>query len=255
MVTSARWIDELLELTTACQSREEYEAARLESLQRAVGFDALYVGAALPDDPRPEPSVSGVSKRYVATCEANAHRYWDDRLSLNRAATTAGGAVCDQVAFSLRARDRMPFYREVISGLGIRAIAVSVLQMHGKAVGCLYLGRTSRGARFGAELERLRSALPVLSLGKRLYDSPLGLGSAAEAFSPRLTEREKEVLWHVTRGATNAQIAARLGTSPRTVKNQVSAILTKAGVENRTELVYLATRTNVESPNPLPAAK
>jgi DNA-binding CsgD family transcriptional regulator len=255
MASAERWVDELLELTTTCQNREEYEAARLESLERAIGFDALYVGAALPDDPKPEPSVSGVSPRYVATCEANADRYWSDRLLLNRAAANAGGAVSDQVAFSLRARDRMPFYREVISGLGIRAIAVSVLRLHGKAVGCLYLGRTSRGARFGVELERLRGALPVLSLGKRLYDSSFGLAAAAQAFSPALTEREKEVLWHVTRGATNAQIAARLGTSPRTVKNQVSAILTKAGVENRTELVYLATRTNVESPNPLPAAK
>jgi len=238
MASAERWVEELLELTTACQSSEEYEAARLESLQRAIGFDALYVGAALPDGPTPAPSVSGVSQRYVATCEANAERYWGDRLALNSAAASAGGAVCDQVAFSLQTRDRMPFYREVIDGLGIRAIAVSVLRLHGKQVGCLYLGRTSRGARFGAELERLRRALPVLSLGKRLYDSSFGVATAAQAFSPRLTEREKEVLWHVTRGATNAQVAARLGTSPRTVKNQVSAILTKAGVEN-----------------PLPAAK
>ncbi len=253
MASPARWIDELLELTTACQSREEYEAARLASLQRAIGFDALYVGAALPDDPKSEPSVSGVSKRYVANCEANADRHWGDRLLLNGAAKQAGGAVSDQAAFSLQARDRMPFYREVISGLGIRAIAVSVLELHGQVVGCLYLGRTSRGARFDAELERLRRALPVLSLGKRLYDSQPRVAGAA--FAPPLTDREKEVLWHVTRGATNAQIAARLGTSPRTVKNQVSAILSKAGVDNRTELVYLATRTNVESPNPAPAAK
>ena len=74
MGSAARWIDELLELTTACQSREEYAAARLESLQRMIGFDALYVGAARPDHPTPEPSVSGVSKRDVANCEASADR-------------------------------------------------------------------------------------------------------------------------------------------------------------------------------------
>ncbi len=150
----------------------------------------------------------------------------------------------------------MPFYREVISGLGIRAIA-GLGAANARQAGRLLVPRSHfawRSLRRRAGTTA-RSALPVLSLGKRLYDSPLGPGSAVEAFSPRLTEREKEVLLHVTRGATNAQIAARLGTSPRTVKNQVSAILTKAGVENRTELVYLATRTNVESPNPLPAAK
>jgi DNA-binding CsgD family transcriptional regulator len=252
MASAARLVDELLELTTACPTRTEYEQARLECLERAIGFDALYVGAAAPDDPPQEPSVSGVSKRSVATCEANADRYWSDRLTLNAAAAQAGGVVCDQAAFSSQARDRMPFYREVISGLGIRAIALSVLKLQGKVVGCLYLGRSSRGARFGSELARLKRALPALSLGVRLYDSS---PPAAPAFSPSLTGRERQVLWHVTRGATNAQIAARLGSSPRTVKNQVSAILAKAGVENRTELVYLATRTSVESPNPNPAAK
>jgi DNA-binding CsgD family transcriptional regulator len=255
MASALRLVDELLELTCACPTRAEYERGRLESLERAIGFDALYVGAAAPDDARQEPSVSGVSQRYVAHCEANADRYWTDRLTLNAAAARAGGAVCDQAAFSSQTRDRMPFYREVISGLGIRAIALSVLKLQGKVVGCLYLGRTSRGARFGRELEQLERALPVLALGERLYDLPLPAALPASAFSPALTGRERQVLWHVTRGATNAQIAARLGSSPLTVKNQVSAILAKAGVENRTELVYLATRTSVESPNPAPAAK
>jgi DNA-binding CsgD family transcriptional regulator len=259
MASAVRLVDDLLELISACATRAEYEQARLETLERAIGFDALYVGAAAPDDLRQEPSVSGVSKRYVATCEANADRYWSDRLTLNAAAARAGGAVCDQAAFSSQTRDRMPFYREVISGLGIRAIALSVLKLRGQVVGCLYLGRTSRGARFGGELEPLERALPALALGERLYDLPPSLSlpaaSSQAGFSPALTGRERQVLWHVTRGATNAQIAARLGSSPLTVKNQVSAILAKAGVENRTELVYLATRTNVESPNPAPAAK
>lgn len=255
MASAARLVDELLELTSVCPTRAEYERARLESLERAIGFDALYVGAASPDDARQEPSVSGVSKRYVANCEANADRYWGDRLTLNAAAARAGGAVCDQAAFSSQARDRMPFYREVISGLGIRAIALSVLKLQGQVVGCLYLGRTSRGACFGSELEQLERALPALALGERLYDMPLPAPLSESAFLPVLTGRERQVLWHLARGATNAQIAARLGSSPLTVKNQVSAILAKAGVENRTELVYLATRTNVESPNPAPAAK
>jgi DNA-binding CsgD family transcriptional regulator len=255
MASPGRLVDDLLALTTVCRTRAEYEQARLECLERAIGFDALYVGAAAPEDPRQEPSVSGVSKRYVATCEANADRYWSDRLTLNAAAAHAGGAVCDQTAFSARARDRMPFYREVISGLGIRAIGLSVLTLRGEVVGCMYLGRTLRGAHFGDELAQLERALPALSLGVRLYDLPSPASPADFAFSPALTARERQVLWHLTRGATNAQIAARLGSSPRTVKNQVSAILAKAGVENRTELVYLATRTSVESPNPAPAAK
>lgn len=246
MACAQRLVDELLDLTTSSRSRQEYEAARLACLERAFGFEALYVGAAEPEDPVPEPSVSGVNKRVVADCEQHADRYWSDRLRLNAAAAKAGGAVCDQEAFSAAERDRMPFYHEVITRHGIRAIGLSVLKLHGVAIGCAYFGRTARGARFGDELSRLKPALPVLALGKKLYEVPVRV-AGAELFAPPLTEREQDVLWHVARGATNAQIARRLGTSPSTVKNQVSSILAKAGVENRTELVYLATRTAVEA--------
>jgi DNA-binding CsgD family transcriptional regulator len=235
-----------LDLTTASQSREEYEAARLECLQRAFGFEALYVGAAEPEDPVPEPSVSGVNQRVVASCERHADRYWGDRLRLNAAAARAGGAVCDQEAFSATERDRMPFYHEVITQHGISAIGLSVLKLHGVTMGCAYFGRTARGARFGDELSRLKPALSVLALGKKLYELPLRV-TGTQLFAPPLTEREQDVLWHLTRGSTNAQIAARLGTSPSTVKNQVSSILAKAGVGNRTELVYLATRSTDSS--------
>jgi DNA-binding CsgD family transcriptional regulator len=255
MSAAPRLVDELLELTTACRSREEYERARLECLERAIGFEALYVGAVTPDDERPEPSVSGVSKRVVAHCESHADRYRSDLVRLNTAATSSGGAVCDQAAFSAQARDRMPFYREVVAALGIRATAISVLSLHGAPVGCAYLGRTSRGSSFAdSELQKLKPALSVLALGKKLYELPMRT-TAAGLFAPPLTEREQDVLWHLVRGATNAQIARRLGTAPSTVKNQVSSILSKAGVENRTELVYLATRTSVELPARAPAAK
>jgi DNA-binding CsgD family transcriptional regulator len=132
-------------------------------------------------------------------------------------------------------------YREVMLSLGIRAVALSVLQLHGQMSGCMYLGRTSRGARFGTELVALRRALPVLALGHRLYEQEAGFTPRAR-FLAQLTDREKEVLWHLSRGVTNALIAERLGTSPSTVKNQVSALLAKAGVRNRTELVHLITQ-------------
>ena len=63
------------------------------------------------------------------------------------------------------------------------------------------------------------------------------------------------MLGQLVRGATNLEIAARLGSSPKTVKNQVASILGKTGAKNRTELVYLATRTSVDAPAVAPAAK
>jgi DNA-binding CsgD family transcriptional regulator len=244
-----------MDLTATCRDREEYEAARLEWLERAIGFDTSYVGAATPEAATAVPAVSGMNANAVARCEAHADRYWQDRLALNGAALRAGGVVCDYEALSAQTLDRMVFYREVVSGHGIRATAVSVLRTQGQVVGCLYLGRTSRSARFGDEVEHLRHALPALSLGKRLFDlSPRGARATAGRELP-FTARETDVLSYLVRGLTNGEIASLLGTSRYTVKNQVATMLAKASVKNRTELVYLATRTSDESPKPEPAAK
>lgn len=57
-----------------------------------------------------------------------------------------------------------------------------------------------------------------------------------------LTPREQEVLRYVCGGLTNAEIATALGTSPSTVKTQISSILTKMDAANRTELASRAAR-------------
>ena len=55
-----------------------------------------------------------------------------------------------------------------------------------------------------------------------------------------LSDREMEVLACVVRGLSNKEIAALLGISHQTVKNHVTAILRKFGVEDRTQAVVYA---------------
>ena len=55
-----------------------------------------------------------------------------------------------------------------------------------------------------------------------------------------LGERERRVADLVARGLSNAEIAGRLYVSPGTVKAEVSAILGRLGLENRTQLAVLA---------------
>ncbi|MGC8857029.1 MAG: response regulator transcription factor, partial [Anaerolineae bacterium] len=55
-----------------------------------------------------------------------------------------------------------------------------------------------------------------------------------------LSEREMQVLAYVVRGLSNKEIAAMLGISHQTVKNHVTAILRKFGVEDRTQAVVYA---------------
>lgn len=67
----------------------------------------------------------------------------------------------------------------------------------------------------------------------------LGSALAMASARMRLTARETEVLSHILRGAANITIAEILGIRVRTVEAHVTALLFKAGVENRTSLATL----------------
>jgi DNA-binding NarL/FixJ family response regulator len=69
----------------------------------------------------------------------------------------------------------------------------------------------------------------------RTYSDP------GEPFHP-LSNREMEVLECVTTGMSNKEIATLLGISHQTVKNHMTAILRKLGVEDRTQAAVFALR-------------
>ncbi|MFI9381820.1 response regulator [Kutzneria sp. NPDC052558] len=72
-----------------------------------------------------------------------------------------------------------------------------------------------------------------------------GAGSAAVAQVEKLTERERAVLVLIADGLSNADIGARIHVSVGTVKDHVSAILTKLGVGSRVQAALVAQRAGL----------
>ncbi|MFH8798825.1 response regulator [Streptomyces sp. NPDC017936] len=59
---------------------------------------------------------------------------------------------------------------------------------------------------------------------------------------PGLTEREREILALIGEGLTNRQIGQRLYLAEKTVKNHISRLLAKLGVERRVQAAVIATQ-------------
>jgi two-component system response regulator DesR len=79
-------------------------------------------------------------------------------------------------------------------------------------------------------------AVRMVALGQEVFvPAPSGNGT-------ELSPREREVVGHISRGSTNAEIARALFLSPHTVKEHTSSIYRKLGVRNRAEAVKAAQR-------------
>ncbi|MGY4103094.1 response regulator [Nocardia sp. R16R-3T] len=99
----------------------------------------------------------------------------------------------------------------------------------------------------------LIDAIREVGAGKSLLDNRAAaalmakLRAEAEAKTgplANLTEQERTLLSLLGEGLTNRQIANRMFLAEKTVKNYVSRLLTKLGVERRTQAAVLASKLN-----------
>jgi DNA-binding NarL/FixJ family response regulator len=106
--------------------------------------------------------------------------------------------------------------------------------------------------------ERLCSAIRIVADGGSLF-APSVTRQLIEEFSQRrpsappetlrqLTDREAEVLVHVARGLSNAEIASALFVSENTVKTHVARILMKLGLRDRVQAVVVAYESGLVRP-------
>jgi DNA-binding NarL/FixJ family response regulator len=114
----------------------------------------------------------------------------------------------------------------------LRAGAVGYLL---KDVGSERLVEAIRAAARGESFLQPAIASKVLAEFNRLSRA-----APPPAEVPELSEREREVLRHLARGASNKEIAAQLDIAEGTVKNHVTSILGKLGVDDRTRAALRA---------------
>ena len=153
--------------------------------------------------------------------------------------------VLDGVAATQQIRQRWPGSKIIILTTfdddtyvfdGLRAGALGYLL---KDVSAPELAQAIRTVNAGGALIEPSIARKVLAeFSRQAIPSGSSLGQNVEIEA--LSERELEILRLAAQGLTNRQIAERLYLAEGTVKNYVSAIFQKMGVQDRTQAVLLA---------------
>lgn len=101
----------------------------------------------------------------------------------------------------------------------------------------------------GAGHEEVSQAIRAVYRGEGIFGAAIAarmaiyfaqLTPAVETAFPELTRTERDVLRLLAEGLSNAQIAERLYLAPKTIRNNVSSILTKLNVADRTEAALRA---------------
>ncbi len=130
-----------------------------------------------------------------------------------------------------------------------------------------YVYEALRGGASGfllkdAPPDQLVAAVRTLAAGDALIDpsitrrliSRFALAARSSELTPpeldRLTPRERDVLRHVARGLSNAEIAKELVIEENTVKTHVSRVLMKLQLRDRVQAVVLAYETGFVSREP-----
>jgi DNA-binding NarL/FixJ family response regulator len=98
-----------------------------------------------------------------------------------------------------------------------------------------------RAASIGESLISPNIASKVLQRVRSTSSVP----AIAEAIRAELSDREIEVLKLIANGKDNAQIAAELHISPKTVKNHISNILMKLQIDNRIQAAVYAVKSGI----------
>ena len=94
-------------------------------------------------------------------------------------------------------------------------------------------------------IPELRKAIAEVSLGRIYVSEDVRQSITADPPLPELSDRQKCILDSITRGLSNADIAAQLGIGVQSVKNHLNLLFQKLGAANRAEAVAITLRKHL----------
>jgi DNA-binding CsgD family transcriptional regulator len=228
-------ISDMTEMARSASSIDVYDRFILERLQRLVGYDVAF----LVRGGGPNHVTFGFDEPIRRACADRWPIFARELDVFARDALAHRGAGIDLVFFGSSELAKKTYYRDIMQPLRGRSTLIGYLSRRGQVEAKLALGRKQGTPDFtDAELTTLEALLPTLTLCEfavrpsRPESSDLALAT--------LTPREREVMDYLTLGYTNAEIALACGTSPATVRNQLSSVFHKLGASTRAEAVALA---------------
>src|SRR4051794_20275586 len=93
--------------------------------------------------------------------------------------------------------------------------------------------------------DELLKAIRAVHAGQTYLPAAVAASLAAQMPRPDLSARELQVLELIVRGLANKQIAYSLSIAEHTVKNHVKSILSKLGVQDRTQAATVAIQRGI----------
>ena len=238
--------------TEGAASVAAFRARLLCTLQEITGAES----AAMVDAQWTDADDRGARERSVGvgTSEGFARPFFEGRRRYARSlerfvrALRLWRPVIDDAVYGARERERLAVYREIFLPQKATSILAASVGCRGVETATLVLKRQGRARRFrAADVARLEAVLPAVALadaGFRYAFEARRAAAEARARAPvarGLGAREAEVAGLASRGLRNAEIAALLGISAETVKNQLHRVFAKVDVSNRTELAMVWT--------------
>ena len=136
-----------------------------------------------------------------------------------------------------------------------RVVVLSISDNDGDVIDAVLAGACGYLLK-DSSVEELLRGIQAAAVGDSLISPPIaakvlqrlratGNREPATPVETDLSERELEVLKLIANGKDNAQIAAELHISPKTVKNHISNILMKLQIDNRIQAAVYAVRSGI----------